>query len=260
MSNQRNIKVTRDLLEKIAIILVSPRVSENIGAAARAMKNFALRDLRIVAPRDYDEVRAKRMARDGLDVLEEAKVFKTIAEAVADLTFVAATTARTGDDRSTAACSPDKGALKLLQAGQNGPVGLLFGPEERGLTNRELDLSQLHITIPTNPDFASLNLAQAVVVCCYEISQQAAADWFTGPPQTKEGELATSKEVEGLFTHAREFLLEAGYLNPQNPDAVLLHLRRLLARAKPTSHEIKTLRGIVRQVSWYANQPKKEKE
>ena len=258
MSKQIEDKVTRRLFEQIAIILVSPRVSENIGAAARAMKNFALADLRLVAPRDLDMSKARKMARDGADVLEKARTFTTLEEALADLTFVAATTARTGDNRSAQTATPSACAKELLKACQAGPVGLVFGPEERGLTNRELDHSQLHVTIPTNPDFSSLNLAQAVVVCCYEISQAGATDWFTGPPPSKEGALATAGEVEGLFSHAREFLLAAGYLNPQNPDAVLLHLRRLLGRAKPTSHEIRTLRGIVRQVSWYAEQKKKQ--
>lgn len=235
----------------VAVILVSPRVSENVGAAARVMKNFGLGDLRVVAPRDWDEERARRMARDGADVLASRRVVETLPEALADLTLVAATTARLGDDRAPVACDPDEGARRLLAA--PGPAGIVFGPEERGLTNRELDLCQLAVTIPANPAFSSLNLAQAVAVTCYELSRQAAgADLQRAAPPADAPPPAPGADVERLMQDARDFLLTAGFLNPQNPDAVLLHLRRMLARAAPSTRDVAVLRGIMRQVRWYA--------
>lgn len=240
----------------VAVILVSPRVSENVGAAARVMKNFGLTDLRVVAPRDWDEDRARRMARDGADVLAARRVVETLPEALADLTLVAATTARLGDDRAPVACDPAEGARRLLAA--VGPAGLVFGPEERGLTNRELDLCQLAVTIPANPAFSSLNLAQAVAVACYELSRHAPVDGLRRPlPPADAPPPASGSEVEGLMQDARDFLLTAGFLNPQNPDAVLLHLRRLLARAAPTTHDVAVLRGMMRQVRWYAGEGSK---
>ncbi len=259
LSSSRKADVTLSSLHpRVAIILVSPRISENIGATARAMKNFAFSDLRIVAPRNYDSVKAKRMARGGSSILDNAKYFDTLNSALADLTFVAATTARTGNDRSTGAENPDSGTERLLAEAEKGYAGLLFGPEERGLTNRELDNCQLLLTIPTNPDFSSLNLAQAVVIMLYEMSKNISPANFHKVKINSPRQLATSSEIEGLFSSTKEFLLEAGFLNPQNPDSVLLHLRKLLARAEASPHEIKTLRGILRQVSWYARQSQKE--
>jgi len=247
-------EVTRRLLARVSFVLVSPRVSENVGAAARVLKNFALGPLRLVAPRDYAPDRARRMARDGLDILETSRTSDTLDEAIAELTFVAATTARLGDARTSRSVEPAEAARRLLAAASTGPVGLLFGPEESGLTNRQLDVCDVLVTIPTNPDFSSMNLAQAVAVMGYELARTAASPSFHRAPDERIPVRATAAAVEGFFSDARKFLLEAGFLNPQNPDAVLLHLRRLLARAEPTAHDVQMLRGIIRQVRWYAEQ------
>lgn len=256
MSDLPNDNVTFDPLKRCSIILVSPRVPENIGAAARAMKNFSLEDLRLVEPRDWDRERAYRMARDGRDVLDRAKVFSSLREAVSDLSFLAASTARKRRERKELPLSPSEGAKRLLEASSDGRVGLVFGPEESGLSNRELDYSNFLMTIDANPEFSSLNLAQSLVIFCHSLFTERSSVLetkmeYSKNSATKMEEKASIGEIEGLFEHGREFLLKVGFLNPQNPDAVLLHFRKLLARAEAKSHEIKTLRGILRQCDWY---------
>ena len=245
-------------LGNVVVILVSPRVSENIGAAARAMKNFGMNELRLVAPRNLDMDKARKMARKGIDILESMTITETLKEAVSDLIVVGATTARIGSTRSALTYSPKNGAKKLLEGTDQGKVGIVFGPEERGLSTRDLDVSSVNITIPTSPDFASLNLAQAILLICYELFSACDDAPVRSTPVIEPIPPATGKEKEGLFVQAREFLLEAGFLNKQNPDAVLAHLRKLLDRANPTSHEITTLRGVIRQVKWYAQNSEKK--
>jgi len=239
-------------LNNIAIILVSSRVSENIGATARAMKNFGLSNLRLVAPRGYNKEKAYRMARKGSDILDAMVVVPSINEAVSDLVLIGATTARQGDTRSSLIHTPSSGAQKLIKGTCRGKVGLMFGPEEGGLETRDLDVSSVNITIPTNPGFSSLNLSQAVLLTCYELFKACETAPTINLKTQKEISPATAGEKEAFFAQSREFLLDAGFLNKQNPDAVLLHLRKLLERAKPTSKEVTILRGIIRQTKWYA--------
>lgn len=245
-------------LDSVVIVLVSPRVSENVGAAARAMKNFGLSQLRLVAPRDFTMEKALKMARKGSDILESMEIYETLQQAVSDLVVVGATTARTGSSRSALYCAPKQGVQKILEGTSKGRTGIVFGPEEHGLSTRDLDVSSVNITIPTSPDFASLNLAQAILLLCYELFACSKDAPQREIPQVETASPATRSEKEGFFSQARDFLLKAGFLNPQNPDAVLAHLRKMLDRANPTSHEVTTLRGIIRQVKWYAENNQKQ--
>lgn len=243
-------------LSNIVIILVSPRVPENIGAAARAMKNFGLKNLRVVSPRTYDKEKAYRLARGGKDIIDSMIITDSLKEAIEDLILVGATTARQGSTRSDLIYTPDEGCPKLIEGTLNGKVGILFGPEEHGLSTRDLDISSINITIPTSPDFSSLNLGQAVLLMCYQLFSSSTNAPKADLRTRTEKNQATGKEKEDFFESAREFLLQAGFLNKQNPDAVLLHLRKLLDRAVPSTDEVNILRGIIRQVKWYAaNQP-----
>jgi len=244
-------------LSRVSIVLVSPRVSENVGAAARVMKNFGLRDLRVVVPRDWDDARAERMARGGRDILDDRRVFDTLAQALSDISYVVATSARQGEERACISFDVPRAASLILEKTTVGSVALLFGPEERGLTNRELDVANAIVTIPTNPSFSSLNLAQAVAILCYQLST-ATKNTKLHQAQNTETPVppATLEQIEAMFLDARSFLLDAGFLNPQNPDAVLLHLRRMLARSAPDERDVKVLRGMMRQLRWFARQPK----
>ena len=145
----------------------------------------------------------------------------------------------------------DPRALRL-HLGRYGPetrFGVVFGREDRGLTNAELDLCHLVVTVPTALEHPSLNLAQAVLLVCYELSGRAGEDDSDVPAQ---GSLATSEELEDLYRHGREVLLRVGFLDPQNPDRILRVLRRILGRAGPDSREVASLRGVLRQMDWYA--------
>jgi tRNA/rRNA methyltransferase len=238
-------------MESASIILMEPSLSVNVGAVARAMKNMGFTALRLVYPQGGSEHLsdpARRMSAGAEDILEQARVFPSLGEALAGFQLVAGCTARKGQGR-TPLLSP-RGLREL--AAKRGPdtrFGVVFGREDRGLTNAELDLCHLVVTVPTAPEHPSLNLAQAVLLVCYELRGGAEAGSTDMPPR---GSPATSQELEELYGHARDVLLRVGFLDPQNPDRILRVLRRLLGRAGPDSREVAILRGILRQMDWYA--------
>jgi tRNA/rRNA methyltransferase len=219
------------------------------------MKNMGFSELRLVYPEGGSEHLsdpARRMSAGSEDILEQAEVFPSLGEALADFQLVAGCTARKGQGRNPLL---DPRGLRE-HAARQGPetrFGIVFGREDRGLTNAELDLCHLVVTVPTAPEHPSLNLAQAVLLVCYELRGGAEA----GDPDTPaQGSRATSEELEELYQHARTVLLRVGFLDPQNPDRILRVLRRLLGRAGPDSREVTILRGILRQMDWYADQDK----
>ncbi len=229
-----------------AIILSRPQLGENIGAAARAMKNFGLSDLRLVEPRDgWPNTKAAAMAANAGDILERARVFATLGEALADLQLVFATTAR---DRgiSKPVLTPPEAARRLRAAADCGAqTGLLFGNERAGLDNEELSLAVAIITIPT-AEFASLNLGQAVLLNAYE--------WFRLGDETPVARIdhgplarpATNEEMQHLFAHLEEELLKSGFLYPPNKAAAMIgYLRAMLHRAELTDQDVRTLRGVI---------------
>jgi TrmH family RNA methyltransferase len=226
-----------------AIVLVRPARAGNVAAACRAMKNMGLRDLRLVDPPPALLDPAERaLAYGAFDVLDAARSFATLREAVADAAFVVATSGR----RDLAALSPRGLGSEASHRAGRGRLAVVFGPERTGLVTEELQLCHAAVRIPADPAHGSLNLAQAVLVVAYELyvagghqGQQEAAE---PPPSTGE--------LEGLLDEAREALLAAGYLNPENPGAILSELRALLQRAAPTARERSLLRGLVRQVAW----------
>ena len=240
-----------------SVILVEPSLAVNVGAVARAMKNMGFSGLRLVCADGTSEHLsdpARRMASGAEDVLEEARVFPSLNEALADLRVVAGCTARKGKGRHPVL---DPQGLREHAAG-HGPqtrLGIVFGREDRGLTNAELDLCHLVVTIPTAPEHPSLNLAQAVLLVCYELMAGKTAK--AGCKRAR-GSPATSEELEGLYRHGRDVLLRIRFLDPQNPDRILRVLRRILGRAGPDSREVKILRGILRQMDWFASKAEKE--
>ncbi|MGB5093502.1 MAG: RNA methyltransferase [Parvibaculum sp.] len=229
-----------------AIILIRPQLGENIGTAARAMANFALGDLRLVAPRDGWPNPRARSASSGADyILDHVKVFDTTAEAIADLDYVIATTAR---DRELVKVimTPETAAVKLREVlNSQHKAGVMFGPERAGLLNDDVALTDASMMVPVNPAFASLNLAQAVLLVGYE--------WFkTGdmtPPERLElvkSIPATKGEIVGFFDHLEAELDRQGFLRPPEKRPVMIrNLRNIFQRAALTDQEVRTLRGVV---------------
>lgn len=229
-----------------AIVLVRPQLGENIGKAARAMLNFGLADLRLVAPRDGWPNPSAGPAAAGADiVLERARVFGTIAEAVADCTNVYATTVRKRDLVVPVMSPEDAGREVHANAG---PSAFLFGAERSGLETEDVALAGRIVTVPVNPDFSSLNLAQAVILIAYEWSKhRALAVPTTGDPAEPR---ATQAQLEGLIAQLYEALEAADYFHP--PDrtrATRNTIRTLLTRAGWSSREVQALRGIVRALA-----------
>jgi tRNA/rRNA methyltransferase len=230
-------------------VLVEPQMGENIGAAARAMWNFGLDRMRLVAPRDgWPNSRAAATASGAGRVLDGAGVFASTAAALADLTHVFATTARPRE-MTKPVLTPEQAmreARALAAAGER--VGVLFGPERAGLVNDDVALADAIISVPVNPDFASLNLGQCVLLTAYEWRREAvpAAPETLEMPRTRR---ASQVEVERLWAHWDARLSEAGFFFPDHKAEVMrLNLRNLLARMAATTADVQTLHGVLRQL------------
>jgi len=239
-----------ELLEHLLVVLVRPRFPENIGAAARAVANFGLGGLRVVAPERLWEKPMRRLATEaGAAVLEGMEVFPDLESALADCAGAAATTARRGERRGQL-LPPRQAAPAVLALTAGAPgarAALVFGPEDRGLDNRELNLCQLSICIPTT-DNASLNLAQAVVVLAYELRVQALAARGRGHPSRPAR--APLGEVHALYRHLRQAMDAIGVFRGDNPEHFFRPFQQVLDRAGLTSREVRSLHGLARQVLW----------
>jgi len=229
-----------------AIILSHPQLGENIGAAVRAMKNFGLEDLRLIAPRDpWPNEKARHMAAGAGDLLDKVRLFDSAADALADLQLVFATTAR---ERGVAkpVVTPWEAARQLHAAVAAGTkCGILFGGERAGLDNEEVSLATSIVTIPT-AEFSSLNLAQSVMILCYE--------WYRAADTTPRVRIdhgpiarkATREEMFHLFEHLEGELLTSGFLYPPSKETPMIrHMRALLNRANLTDQEVRTIRGMI---------------
>jgi TrmH family RNA methyltransferase len=233
-------------LSRVRIVLVEPRIPENIGMAARAMKNCGLSRMALVRPAEHLGAAACRPAMEARTLLETAEVFQDPAAAVAGSGMVVGATRRGGQDRQPL-LSPDDWIRKLLPRAEGREVSILFGTEKDGLTREALDLCDALITIPANPEFPSFNLAQAVLLVCHGLFR-AAEDV---PREAKrEPDLSTSREREELFSHMETVLLRIGFLHRDKPGRVLITLRRLFGRTSLRKREIRILRGILSQVEW----------
>ncbi len=233
-----------------AIILVVPQLGENIGKAVRAMYNFGLTDLRLVAPRDGWPNEAAVAPAAGADiVLEKTRVYATTAEAIADLTYVYATTARPRD-MIKEVVTPKECCQRMRGAVDSGEkVGLLFGPEKAGLKNDDIALSTAIVSVPLNPSFASINLATAVGLMSYEWFQTGSdiPDSYTPMLDTKP---ATAGELQKLFDHMEYELEEAGYFrSDQRGSLMRRNIRNIFTRSELTHEEVSTMRGVVKALA-----------
>ena len=252
--------------EKVKIVLVNTTHPGNIGATARAMKTMGLDQLALVAPRHFPSAECTARAAGADDILARAVVFPSVEEAVADCGLVFGTSART---RSITwpEVTPETAATQIAGTAGGG-AAVLFGRESSGLSNEELEICHAMIRIPTNPEFASLNIASAVQIICYEISKQYLAretgrgDGLKSVPEgsgERSGALgtdfnlspegaetpATTREMEYLYEHIEQTLIDIGYLDPEKPRRLMRRIRRLFNRARLDSNEYNILRGIL---------------
>ncbi len=217
----------------------------NIGGAARAMKNMGLSRLYLVAPRDFPNEQATWRAASALDVLDDAVVTSSLEEAIGDCQFVVGTSARERripwpllDSRQCAA--------RMAEVSAREQVAVLFGREDRGLTNEELQVCNLHLNIPTSAAYSSLNLAMAVQIVCYELGMLVA------DPELPEGEddqwdapFATRENMERFYAHLEQTLTDIEFLDPAAPRQLMSRLRRLYGRVRLDEMELNILRGIL---------------
>jgi tRNA/rRNA methyltransferase len=232
-------------LKNVCIILSGPRYPENIGAAARAMRNMGLEQLIVVDPQDYDMSRVLKMATHGaVEVVEQIKVYEDLRTALEPLSYIVGTTARLGGQRQLVGSAP-RLAQKLAPISKENQVGLLFGPEDRGLTNADIRLCHELVNIPT-AEFSSLNLAQAVMVVCYELRRYNQPGGQTFVPR-----LANRHELDGMYAQLKDILVRISYIQPDNPDYFMNNLRHFGTRLQLRAKEVSIIRGICRQIDWY---------
>ncbi|GAB4300223.1 MAG: RNA methyltransferase [Desulfuromonadia bacterium] len=230
--------------EQVSIILVEPQNPGNVGMVCRAMKNMGLSSLRLVNPCPVQHPEARKFAVSAKDILESAEIFPTLRDALADVFFSVGTTRRFGKYRQEI-LSPREVARELLSRVDAGPVALVFGREDNGLSTEEISLCTAMASIETAGEYGSLNLAQAVLIFCYELHRERGE----GVPRIPRA-MASGAELESLFGRMEQTLLRIGFLNPENPDHIMRTLRRVINRSGVDSREVSILRGILSQIDW----------
>lgn len=237
--------------DKIKIVLVNTSHPGNIGAAARAMKNMDLSNLVLVSPEEFPSGVAVGRAASAVDILEKATVVSSLQEAVADCSLIIGASARS---RSIPwpMLSPRESAEKIVSESQSHPVALVFGREDSGLLNEELQLCHFHVQIPANENYSSLNLAAAVMVLSYEVFQAGlAAESETeqcGSETEWDQDLATAEQVEHFYDHLERVLVAIDFHDPDNPRQLMQRLRRLYGRIRIDNMEMNILRGILTHI------------
>ncbi len=239
----------------LSIVLCRPQFAGNVGAAARCGKNMGIGQMIVVGSPglDRDEM-YRRATHVAASVIDGIRYVDDLQGALSDFQYVVGTTARLGNARGPVV-TPREMAEKVAEISQENRVALLFGPEDAGLTNEELRFCHLVVNIPT-AEFKSLNLSHAVMILCYEIYvwRSSAHDRFTP-------KLASIRELEDMYGQMRDILTYIGFLNPQNPEYWMMHIRRLLSRTGLLAREVKILRGICRQLEWFlAHRGQEEKK
>jgi len=234
------------MFENIRIVLVNTSHPGNIGAAARAMKTMSLTNLCLVAPKEFPHNKAFEMASNAGDVLTHATVCQSLEEAIADCQLVVGTSTR---NRAIPwpLMSPHTFAKYAFEQPKACKIAILFGREQSGLTNEELQLCHYHINIPSNPDYSSLNLAAAVQVICYEL--QCAALSHTPTTDTWDYPVADGAQLAGFYTHLEKVLIEIDFLKESAPRQLMARLKRLFNRTQLDVMEVNILRGILTAIS-----------
>lgn len=232
------------------VILVEPQLAENIGMTARAMKNCAFSELRLVNPReDHLSDKAISASSNSENILQNAKIFSSTREAIADLQYVLATTAR-HRDQTKMVYNADAGAMEILEKLQSGiKCGFMFGPERTGLCNEDVCLADAIINIPLNPEHCSLNLSQAVLLVGYEF-YKVYNEKFSSKFETNHTDIADKEKVLLFCSHIENKLKDfANYKDEYKKDKLLINLRNIFTRSQMTEQELNTLYGIINYLS-----------
>lgn len=262
-------RLTREQEAAPAVVLIEPQLGENIGTAARAMANFSLHELRLVRPRDGWPNEHARKAASGADwIVENAKVYESATDAIADLTYVYATTARPRQMVKPVITPALAGEDMRVRSSRKERVGILFGRERFGLRNDEVALADTIVMAPVNPAFASLNIAQAVLLIGYEWYKLGGSTLGQATPQepalsgptipTKGSRLAIKEELEGFFNHLKVELVDCGFLRPTaKVPSMMRNIRSIFLRANLTEQEVRTLRGMISGLTYTHTREKK---
>ncbi len=239
-------------LDNIRIVLVNTSHPGNIGGVARAMKNMGLSRLVLVAPRQFPDEQAVWRAASAADVLDTAVVADTLGEAIADCQFVVGTSAR-GRRIPWPLLDPRRCAERIASVSGTEQVAVLFGREDRGLTNDELQLCNLHLNIPTDDAYSSLNLAMAVQVVCYELRMLLDSESLLASEDAQwDTPFSSQENMERFYVHLEQTLEQIGFLDPVAPRQLMTRLRRLYGRVRLDEMELNILRGILTETQRYA--------
>ncbi len=241
------------MAKNISIILVEPQSPGNVGMVCRAMKNMGLSNLRLVNPCQIDHPEALKFAVSARDLLENAVLFSSLEEALADISLSVATTRRHGKYRQEI-WSPREIVAKIVADNGKNLAALVFGREDSGLTTEEVALCRWQATIPTSAEYGSLNLAQSVLIFCYEL--------FGGlsvPSVIDSRESAPGVLLESMYDQMERVLLKIGFLNPENPAHLMRSFRRIFSRSELDEREVAIIRGMLSQIDWAAGNFKGKK-
>ena len=234
----------------ISIVLVDTLQPGNLGSVARAMKNMGLEQLKLVRPCDRQSGECQKMAVGAYDIVQEAQVFPSLREALATEHVVIGTTSARGRRQKQRLLTPRELAPKIKNYASEQNVSLVFGSERRGLNDQQISLCQYLVRIPSDPDFPTLNLAQAVLIVAYEIFAESSRDGGRSP------ELVTETERQEMFDHMEQVLIRIGFLSQSNPGHIMRSIRRFLGKAELTERDVQIVRGIMSQMDWYIRQGK----
>jgi tRNA (cytidine32/uridine32-2'-O)-methyltransferase len=234
------------MLENVRIVLVNTSHTGNIGSVARAMKTMGLSDLYLVDPVSEPDSHASALAAGATDILGNAKIVQTLPEALADCGLSIAASARSRT-LSWPMVGPRECGQKVVQEGEKHKVALVFGRENSGLTNEELQQCQFHVHIPANAEYSSLNLAMAVQTLSYEVRMQY-LEKQNQQFEEFEVEYPNGEQLDGFYQHLEDTLKHTGFIIEQHPGQVTSKLRRLFNRARPESHELNILRGVLSSI------------
>ncbi|HJO10699.1 MAG: RNA methyltransferase [Gammaproteobacteria bacterium] len=243
--------------DNIKIVLVNTSHPGNIGACARAMKNMGLSELTLVNPEDFPSGVAVGRAVSSIDILDRARVVENLVDAVADCGLVIGASARSRRI-PWPMLTPGQCANKVLEEQDNNKVALVFGREDSGLSNEELQQCNFHVQIPTSEEYTSLNLAAAVMVICYELRKAWLAlegEFPLDDDQLWDIERATGEQVEHFFEHLERVLIAIDFHDPDNPRQLMSRLRRLFGRVRMDAMEMNILRGILTNVEYHIKKP-----
>ncbi|MBX9632702.1 MAG: RNA methyltransferase [Burkholderiales bacterium] len=234
-----------DRLQRVRVVLSHTTHPGNIGATARAMKTMGLTQLVLVNPKRFPDAQADALSSNALDVLGAARVVRSLDEALAGTVLAVATVSHTYE-MAPELVTCRAAAARAIEDAVTGDVALVFGTEANGLTVDEVRKCSLLAHIPSNPEYTSLNLAQAVQVFAYEVRLAAVGDFV---PEGEPAARPTFDDMEHLHAHLEEVLASIGFFDPENPKRLLPRLRRLIAKARVDQEEVRIIRGLLNKVS-----------